>query len=64
MMIIIIIIIIVIEGGYIWHLKWHLKTSAPGRMSLIALPAVILGEGISDFKTRLTGLFSSGRQPI
>ena len=49
------------KGGYIWRLK----TSAPGKMRSIALPAVILGEGKSLIsKPGQMGLFSHGRQPI
>ena len=45
--------------------KWCLQTSAPGRMSSIALPAVILGEGKSLIpKPGQTGLLSHGKQPV
>ena len=45
--------------------KLALQTSAPGRVSSIALPAVILGEGKSLIsETVQTGLLKHGRQPV
>ena len=49
------------------HMKlarnWCLQTSAPDRMSMLALPGVILGKGNSLIpKTGQMGLFSHSRQ--
>ena len=61
------------RGGTVWNKQeneqkarnWRLQTSAPGRMSSVALPGVILGEGKSLIsKPGQTGLLSHGRQPV